>query len=80
METDAAGDVPNTTRTENNKENQSTQYLTRLDNVPTSSGKEREILLIQQSITTYSFFKEFSREIFSEIFRDTIREGSTTYL
>ena len=46
-ETDAAGDVPNTTRTENNREKQSTQYLTRFGNVPTSSGQEREILLIQ---------------------------------
>ena len=37
-ETDAAGDVPNTTRIENNREKQSTQYLTRFDSVPTSSG------------------------------------------
>ena len=38
-ETDATGDVPNTTRTEkNNREKQSTQYLTRFGNVPTSSG------------------------------------------
>ena len=40
------------TRTENNRENQSTQYLTRFGNVPTSSGQGREILLIQQSIQT----------------------------
>ena len=41
-ETDATGDVPNTTRTENNREKQSTQYLTRFGNVPTSSGQGRE--------------------------------------
>jgi len=46
-ETDAAGDVPNMTRTENNREKQSTQYLTRFGNVPKSSGQGREILLIQ---------------------------------
>ena len=40
-ETDAAEDVPNTTRTENNREKQSIQNLTRFDNVPTSSGQER---------------------------------------
>ena len=66
-ETDATGDVPNMIRTENNKEKQSTQYLTRFGNVPTSSGQGREILLIQQSMTNYSFFKEFSIEIFSGI-------------
>jgi len=37
-ETDAAGDVTNTIRTENNREKQSTQYLMRFGNVPTSSG------------------------------------------
>jgi len=80
-ETDAAGDVPNTIRIENNREKQSTQYLTRFGDVPTSSGQgEREILFIQQSITTYSFFKEFPREIFRGIFRDIIHEGSSPYL
>ena len=39
---DAAGDVTNTTRIENNREKQSTQYLTRFGNVPTSSGQRRE--------------------------------------
>ena len=58
-ETDAAGDVPNTTRTEKQLRKQSIQYLTRFDNVPTPPEEEREILLIQQSITTYSFFKDF---------------------
>ena len=43
VETDAAGDVPNTTRTEkNNREKQSTQYLMRFGNVLTSSGQGRE--------------------------------------
>jgi len=37
-ETDAVGNVPNTTRIENNREKQSTEYLTRFGNVPTSSG------------------------------------------
>jgi len=41
-ETDAAGDVLNTTKTENNREKQSTQYLTRFGNVPTSSGQGTE--------------------------------------
>ena len=41
-ETDAAGDVPNTIRTENNRKKQSTQYLTRFGNLPTSSGQGRE--------------------------------------
>ena len=45
-ETDVAGDVTNTTRIENNREKQSTQYLTRFGNVPTSSEQGREILLI----------------------------------
>jgi len=40
--TDAAGDVPHTTRTKNNREKQSTQYLTRFGNMPTSSGQGRE--------------------------------------
>ena len=66
-ETDASGDVPNTIRIGNNREKQSTQYLTRFGDVPTSSGQGREILLIQQSITTYSFFKEFLMDIFSGI-------------
>jgi len=35
---DAAGDVTNTIRTENNREKQLTQYLTRFGNVPTSLG------------------------------------------
>ena len=38
---DAARHVPNTTRTENNREKQSTQYLTRFSNVLTSSGQGR---------------------------------------
>ena len=41
-ETDAVGDVTNTTRTENNREKQSTQYLTRFGNGPTSSRQGRE--------------------------------------
>ena len=51
-ETDAAGDVPNTTRKENNIEKQSTQYLTRFGNVPTSSGKGRERDIIDSTINT----------------------------
>ena len=39
---DVAGDVHNTIRTANNREKQSTQYLTRFGNVPTSSGQGRE--------------------------------------
>ena len=41
-EIDTVGDVPNTTRAESNREKQSTQYLTRFDNVPTSSGQGGE--------------------------------------
>ena len=37
-----------------NKRESQTQYLTRFDNLPTSSGQGREILLIQQSITGYN--------------------------
>ena len=51
-ETDAAGDVPNTTRKENNKEKQSTQYLTRFGNVPTSSGQGSERDFINSTINT----------------------------
>ena len=40
--TDAVGDVTNTIRIENNREKQSTQYLMRFGNVPTSSGQGRE--------------------------------------
>jgi len=43
-------------------------------------AREREILLIQESITNYSFFKEFPMEIFSGIFRDTIHEAFSPYL
>jgi len=39
---DAAGEATNTIRTTNNREKQSTQYLTRFGNVPTSSGQGRE--------------------------------------
>ena len=52
-ETDAAGDVPNATRTENTIEKANpTKYLTRFGNLPTSSGQGGEIILIQQSIQT----------------------------
>ena len=54
-ETDAAGDVPNTTRTENNREKQSTQYLTRFGNVLTSSGQGRERDFIDSTIN-YNLF------------------------
>ena len=42
--TDAAGDVTNTTKIENNREKQPTQYLTRFSNVPTSSRQERDFI------------------------------------
>jgi len=51
-ETDAAGDVPNTTRTKNNREKQSTQYLTRFGNVLTSSGQGGERDFIDSAINT----------------------------
>jgi len=43
-------------------------------------AREREILLIQKSITNYSFFKKFPMEIFSRILGDTMHEGSSSYL
>ena len=63
-ETDAAGDIPTRQEQRNNREKQSTQYLTRFGNLPTSSGQGREILLIQQSIQTNT------RGILSWDFRD----------
>ena len=67
-ETDVAGNVPNTIRTENNIEKQSTQYLTRFGNVPTSSGQggERFIdstinynLFLLQEISKGDFHRDF---------------------
>jgi len=53
-ETDAARDVPNTTKIENNREKQSTQYLMRFSSVPMSSGKgERDFI---NSIINYNLF------------------------
>ena len=50
-EADAGGDVHNTTRTENNREKQSTQYFNEVRQRAYVLGpREREILLIQQSI------------------------------
>jgi len=43
-------------------------------------GKGERGFIVQQSVTTYSFFKEFPREIFRGIFGDTIHEGSSAYL
>ena len=54
-ETDAARDVSNTTRTECNRVNQSTQYLTRFGNVPTSSGQGGERVFIDSTIN-YNLF------------------------
>ena len=51
-ETDAAEDVPNTTRIENNREKQLTRYLTRFDNLPTSSGQGGERDFIDSTINT----------------------------
>jgi len=58
----------------NNREKQSTQYLTRFDNLPSPWGKGGEILLIQQSIQINI------RGILSWDFRDTIHESSNSYL
>ena len=71
-ETDVTGDVTNTTRIENNREKQSTQYLTRFDNVPTSSGKGEKIFI--DSVINYNLFllQGIYRKIFRGIFRDTI--------
>ena len=66
-ETDAAGDVPNTTRIENNREKQSTQYLTRFDNVPTSSGQGRE--------RSYWFNNQLQLIPSSRNFRERFSEG-----
>ena len=65
--TDAAGDVPNTTRIDNNREKQSIKYLTRFGNVPTSSGQERDFI---DSTINYNLFllQGISRGRFSEGF------------
>ena len=49
---DAARDVPTRQEQRNNRESKSAQYLTRFGNLPASSGRGEEILLIQQSIQT----------------------------
>ena len=73
--TDAAGDVPNMTRTENDREKIINAVFNEVQQRAYVLGvRERENLLIQQSIITYSFFKEFPMEIFSG---NTIHEGST---
>jgi len=64
---DSAGETTKSTRTTTNREKQSTYKFNEIQpTCPRPRGKG-EILLIQQSITNYSFFKEFSMEIFSGI-------------
>ena len=63
----------------NNGESKSTQYLTRFSNLPTSlgQGREKEILLIQQSIQTNT--EGYLRNLPS-ISLDSIHEDSNPYL
>jgi len=55
---------------ETREKSKPTQYLTRFDNLPTSSGQGGEILLIQQS----------TRECQRDTSKDTIYEGFNPYL
>ena len=61
----------------NKRESKPTQYLTRFDNLPTSSGKgERDFI---DSTINYNLF--FASRNFQEDFQwDTIHEGSNPYL
>ena len=75
METDAARDVFNMHKNrKNNRDMQSTQYLTRS---ATSSGKgERDFI---DSTINYNLFllQRIFKEDFQRIFRDTIHEASS---